>query len=266
MRLPSYFLSHGGGPWPWMKDQVGDRYDRLEASLGEIRESLGEAPRSVLVISGHWEEAVFTVSSGERPGMLYDYYGFPAHTYRISYAAPGSPVLAAQVKGVLRAGGIACGEDDARGFDHGTFSLMQALYPEAALPVVQLSLQDGFDPGLHIRAGRLLAPLRDAGVLIIGSGSSYHNLREWHSGSNEASHRFDDWLQETLVRCDPAERERRLIGWERAPAARAAHPREEHLLPLMVAVGAAEQEPGVCVYHQGDFNGGIALSAFRFGP
>ena len=264
-RLPTYFLSHGGGPWPWMKDQIGDRYDRLEASLAKLRHSLGDAPRAVLVVTGHWEEPRFTVSSSDRPGMLYDYYGFPPHTYRITYPAPGSPTLAARVEALLNTGGIPSGHDAGRGFDHGTFSLMQPLYPEAERPVVQLSLLDGFDPNLHIKVGRLLAPLRDEGVLIIGSGSSYHNLRQWYSGSTEASHQFDAWLQQTLVHSDPAERERRLIAWESAPAARAAHPREEHLLPLMVAVGAAENEQGVCVYHQDDFNGSIALSAFRFG-
>ena len=152
-RLPTYFLSHGGGPWPWMKDQIGDRYDRLEASLAELRHSLGDAPSAVLVVTGHWEEPRFTVSSSDRPGMLYDYYGFPPHTYRITYPAPGSPTLAARVEALLNAGGIPCGHDASRGFDHGTFSLMQPLYPEAERPVVQLSLQDGLDPDLHIKVG-----------------------------------------------------------------------------------------------------------------
>ncbi|MBV9290568.1 MAG: dioxygenase [Hyphomicrobiales bacterium] len=264
-RLPTYFLSHGGGPWPYMKDELGGRFDKLEASLLDLRRELGEAPRAVLVVSGHWEAPEFTVSAAEKPPMVYDYHGFPEHTYHIKYGAPGSPALAARVQALLEAGGIRCLSDAARGFDHGTFSLMKPLYPDEDMPIVQLSLHAGYDPGLHIRAGRLLTPLRDEGVLILGSGFSYHNLRLWGASAAAPSRAFDAWLQQTLIASSPQERVNRLVGWSGAPSARTAHPREDHLLPLMTAVGAAEDEPAALVYHEDAFMGAIAASSFRFG-
>jgi aromatic ring-opening dioxygenase catalytic subunit (LigB family) len=248
-----------------MKAELGGRYDRLEAALVDIRRQLGQRPRAALVITAHWEAPEFTVSSGARPPMLYDYYGFPEYTYRVTYAAPGSPDLAGRVQALLSGGGIPCESDGERGFDHGTFSLMAPLYPEADIPVVQLSLRQGLDPELHIQAGRLLAPLRDQGVLILGSGSSYHNLRRWDASAAMPSRQFDAWLQETLVGVAAPERLQRLVGWSGAPAAHIAHPREEHLLPLMAVVGAAENDPGACIYHEDAFRGTIALSSFRFG-
>jgi aromatic ring-opening dioxygenase catalytic subunit (LigB family) len=263
-RLPTYFVSHGGGPWPYMKDQLGGRFDKLEASIVAMRGELAERPRAVLVVSGHWEAPEFAVSSSARPPMIYDYSGFPEHTYHVTYGAPGSPELAARTQAMLEAGGIPCRSDEERGFDHGTFSVLQPLYPEADVPVVQLSLKAGYDPRTHIRAGQLLAPLRDEGVLILGSGLSYHNLRQWNRNAAEPSRQFDAWLQQTLVHSSGQERLDRLAAWTSAPSARAAHPREDHLLPLMVAVGAAEDDPGVCVYHEDDFMQAISVSSFRF--
>lgn len=264
-RLPTYYLSHGGGPWPWMKDQAGGAFDQLEAGLLRVRAELGESPRAVLVISGHWEEPQFKVSSAERPGMVFDYYGFPEPLYRIRYPAPGQPELAAQVRAMLQAGGHACQDDPAQGFDHGTFSLMQPLWPKADMPIVQLSLKAGFDPAEHLSVGSLLAPLRDQGVLIVGSGSSYHNLGLRGPAAVEPGRQFEGWLHQTLVEADPAERPARLARWQAAPSARRVHPREDHLLPLMVAAGAAAGEPGERVYHQDDFFGGWVLSSYRFG-
>jgi aromatic ring-opening dioxygenase catalytic subunit (LigB family) len=249
-----------------MKAQTKGRYDKLEASLQATRREVDPGkPRAALVVTAHWEEPAFTVSSGAAPGMIYDYYNFPPHTYEITYAAPGSPELASRVQDLLVAGGLPAREDPQRGFDHGTFSLMQPLYPEERLPIVQLSLKAGLDPAEHLAAGRLLAPLRDEGVLILGSGSSWHNLRRFDASAAEPSRLFDDWLAETLEGAAPGARSRRLAAWERAPAARDAHPREEHLIPLMTVVGAAEAEPGGRTYHQDDFAGGISVSSFRFG-
>lgn len=264
-RLPVYYLSHGGGPWPYMKAQVGARYERLEASLLDMRRELAGRPRAVLMVTAHWETEAFTVTSAARPGMVYDYSGFPEHTYSIVYPAPGSPELAERVQGLLRAGGLDCGRDAERGFDHGTFSLMQPLRPEADLPVVQLSIRRDYDPQAHLAAGRLLAPLRDEGVLIVGSGSSYHNLRQRGVESVEPSRRFDAWLRETVTDSPPAERWARLARWNEAPAARLAHPEDDHLLPLMVAAGAAEHDGAAMTYHQDDFGGVWTLSSFRFG-
>ena len=264
-RLPTYYLSHGGGPWPYMEDGMRRRFDKLEASLLVIRGEWGDAVRAVLVISGHWETPEFAVSSGAHPGMVFDYYGFPEYLYHIKYDAPGSPELAMRVRAMLEAGGFSCDSDPERGFDHGTFSLLKPIYPNGEIPIVQLSVKLDFDPHAHLSVGRLLAPLRDDGVVIIGSGSSFHNLALRGPAAIEPSRRFDDWLQQALLKSSTSERRERVASWLLAPDARIAHPREDHLIPLMVALGAAEEEPAALVYHQLDFLGGWALSSFRFG-
>ena len=142
---------------------------------------------------------------------------------------------------------------------------MVVMYPEADVPLVQVSLKAGYDPAEHLALGRALAPLREEGVLIVGSGLSYHNLRQFGPGAKVASKTFDDWLQKTLVDSSPQEREQRLLGWDAAPAARQAHPQEDHLVPLMVAVGAAEGEKATVVYHEENLFGGVTASSFRFG-
>ncbi|AFT86101.1 DODA-type extradiol aromatic ring-opening family dioxygenase [Paraburkholderia phenoliruptrix] len=265
-RLPSYFVSHGGGPWPYMTGPFRSNFARLEQSLIEMRAELGDAPNAVLMVSGHWEESGFTLSSGEHPGMVYDYYGFPDELYRIAYRAPGSAALAQRVCNLIQSGGIEARLDPFRGFDHGTFSVMKPLYPDENVPVVQLSLDAGLDPARHLELGRALAPLRDEGVLIIGSGLSFHNLPAMRDASgHEPSRLFDAWLRWTLVHAKSDERAARLVNWEQAPHARDAHQREDHLLPLMVAVGAAWDETGSTTYHQTDFAGGLTVSSFRFG-
>jgi aromatic ring-opening dioxygenase catalytic subunit (LigB family) len=248
-----------------MEGDFRRNFDRLEQSLVEMRQGLENRVKAVLVISGHWEESGFAISSGERPGMVYDYFGFPDYLYQISYPAPGSPELARRVQQLLADGGVDARLAPSRGFDHGTFSMMKPLYPEADVPVVQLSLDRSLDPSLHLEVGRLLKPLRDEGVLIIGSGLSYHNLREMRDQSGVVpSRKFDAWLQEAL-KSPPKQRTEKLIHWDEAPLARAAHPREDHLIPLMAAVGAAEDEPAETIYHQSDLMGGITASSFRFG-
>ncbi|ANL31934.1 extradiol ring-cleavage dioxygenase protein (plasmid) [Rhizobium phaseoli] len=264
--LPTYFISHGGGPWPYITGEFRRNFDQLEHSLLDMRAELKGLVTAVLVISGHWEERKFAISSGAQPGMVYDYHGFPEHLYHIKYGAPGSPELARRAQGLLQARGIEADLDPTRGFDHGTFSILKPLYPEETIPVVQLSLDVSYDPALHLEVGRALAPLRDEGVLIIGSGLSYHNLGAIRDASgHEASRQFDAWLQQTLVHASAHDRIERLLEWERAPFARAAHPREDHLIPLMAAVGAASDEPGAVTYHQTDFAGGLTASSFRFG-
>lgn len=263
-RLPTWFLSHGGGPWPWM-DEMRPIMAGLESSLRALSATLPQRPRAVLLISGHWEKPAFTVMSHARPPMLYDYYGFPPHTYRVSYPAPGSPDLATEVRDLIAAAGLPAGGDETRGFDHGAFVPMAIMWPNADMPIVQLSLRVGLDPATHLALGRALAPLRDSGVLIVGSGLSWHNLRMLGPDARAPSRAFDDWLQQTLVASSPAERETRLLRWREAPSARIAHPREEHLLPLMVAVGAAHDDAGDCPYREADVFGGVVVSSFRFG-
>ena len=264
-RLPTYFISHGGGPWPWMKKEMGGVYDRLAAALADMPRQIGRTPDAILMVSAHWESPVFTVQGNPRPPMIYDYGGFPAHTYEVRYQAPGSPELAQRVKSLLAAAGLPAAIDPERGFDHGMFSPMKAMYPDADVPVVQLSLKRGLDPAEHLALGRALAPLRDENVLIVGSGLSYHNLRNFGPQAHGVSKDFGDWLDHTAVEAAPGERVKRLQEWASAPSARMAHPREEHLVPLMVAVGAAEQEPGERVYHEDDFMGGLVVSSYRFG-
>jgi len=248
-----------------MKDQRGSTYAKLETALRDMPRQLASTPKVVLVVSGHWEEGEFTVMSGSSPPMIYDYSGFPEHTYRIQYAAPGSPQTANRVRGLLEGAGFDARLDAQRGFDHGTFAPLAVIYPDGDIPVLQLSLKHGYEPKDHMAVGRALAPLRDEGVLIIGSGLSYHNLRAFGPKAKEPSALFDRWLQETLVDVSPAERVSRLLDWEAAPAAREAHPQEDHLLPLMVAVGAAGDDGATRVYHEDDFFGGIAVSSYRFG-
>ena len=264
-RLPTYFISHGGGPWPWMKKEMGDTYAQLEAALADMPRQIGRTPKAILMVSAHWEASAFTVQANPKPPMIYDYGGFPAHTYSVHYDAPGSPELARRVQQLIEAAGLPASLDAERGYDHGAFSPMAAMYPNAEVALVQLSLRRGLDPAEHIALGRALAPLRDEDVLIVGSGLSYHNLRHFGPQAHDVSKAFDDWLDQTVVQGAADQREARLNDWAAAPSARIAHPREEHLIPLMVAVGAAEHEAGERIYHEDAFIGGLAVSSFRFG-
>jgi aromatic ring-opening dioxygenase catalytic subunit (LigB family) len=248
-----------------MAQENQGRYDRLEASLKALPQEIGSTPKAILVISGHWEEKEFTVMSTPEPPMIYDYFGFPEHTYHIHYRAPGAPALALRVQQLLSIAGFATNLDSSRGFDHGTYVPLFVAFPKADIPVIQLSMKSNYDPATHLAAGRALQPLRSEGVVIIGSGSSYHNLRNFGSGAQVTSSQFDQWLSQTLCQRSPQKRIENLLQWEKAPSARAAHPREDHLIPLMVALGAAEGEKGHRIYHEDLFFGGISNSSFRFG-
>ncbi len=263
MRQPTYFISHGGGPWPWLQGPFRRQFDRLEQSLGETAREIGK-PRAVLVITGHWEEDRFTVQSAKAPGMIYDYAGFPDYTYQITYPAPGSPAVAGRVHELLTTAGIEAAMDPSRGYDHGTFTPLYVMYPDADVPIVQLSITRRYEPEQHLAAGRALRSLRDEGVVILGSGLSWHNLRLMGPAAQLPSAQFDAWLAETLA-STPAERTTRLRNWAAAPSARLAHPREDHFVPLMVALGAAEEEPAYRVYHETGFMGGVSASSYRFG-
>ncbi len=262
-RLPTYFVSHGGGPWPWMDGPFRQQFDKLHASLQAIARDVGR-PRAILVISGHWEEDRFTVQSSPAPGMIYDYGGFPPETYQIRYASPGAPAVALRVKELLGKAGIVAALDPERGYDHGTYTTMYPMYPDADVPVLQLSLKHGYDPEEHLAVGRALAPLRDEGVLIVGSGYSFHNLRLFGPAARAPSDAFDGWLEQAM-RAPPAERSQALRDWSKAPSARIAHPQEDHLLPMMVAVGAAESEPAERVYYEQGVMGGVTSSSYRLG-
>jgi aromatic ring-opening dioxygenase catalytic subunit (LigB family) len=264
-RLPTLFIPHGGGPCFFMDPPYRDLWDGMAAYLRGIPDAVGAKPRALLVISGHWEGRP-TVNVSPRPPLLFDYYGFPDHTYRLTYPAPGSPELAQKIRALLAASGIGSDEDGTRGLDHGVFVPFKLIYPDADIPLVQLSLQTGLSPAAHLAIGQALAPLRDEGVLIVGSGMSYHNLGAMFVDDprlNEGSVRFDDWLTETACDPDPDSRNNRLAHWTEAPFARACHPREEHLAPIFVAAGAAADDRGVKTY--GERILGKALSGFQFG-
>ena len=265
--MPTFYLSHGGGPWPYMSEEARRPYARLEESLRELPRQLPRRPEAILIVSGHWEEKEFEVMAASSPPMVYDYGGFPEELYHIHYPAAGSPRLAQRAQALIQQAGLPVRLNAERGFDHGTYSILAVTHPQADIPVFQVSLRAGYDPEAHLRLGRALAPLRDEGVLIIGSGSSYHNLRRFFGPSvrRDDAAQFDAWLRETLVESAPAKRSERLRDWQRAPAAREAHPQEDHLMPLHAAVGAAEEEPGRILYTQDDFLGRITLSSYRFG-
>lgn len=261
--LPTYFISHGGGPWPWMPD-MRRMLHKLDESLADMPRQLGQTPKAIIMVTAHWEERAFTLGANPNPGMVYDYGGFPPETYEVVYPAPGAPELALRVQELLTKAGLPVALDPKRGYDHGTFVPLAVMYPDANVPVLQMSLKTGLDPAEHIAMGRALAPLRDEGVLIMGSGLSYHNLRNFGQGGAAPSQAFDAWLQAAMA-AGPQQRESALLHWEDAPAARICHPREEHLLPLMVATGAALGDEATVVYHQKDIFGGVTASSFRFG-
>src|SRR6201988_1712978 len=262
-RLPTFYLTHGGGPWPYMTGPFRGNFSVLEARLKDLPQQLPVKPKAILVVSGHWEENDFAVMARPTPPMVYDFGGFPKEPYQIRYSAPGSPELARRAHSLIQAAGLPTQLDPKRGFDRGTYSLLAVTHPEADVPVIQVAIRCDYDPESHLNLGRALAPLRDEGILIIGSGSSYHNFHPKDPG--EESAQLDSWLVETLVDSPPTRRFERLLEWDHAPAARLAHPREDHLVPLFVAVGAAEEEPGQVIYHQENFPGAMTLSSYQFG-
>jgi len=267
-KLPVIFIPHGGGPWHVIEDSFGDPegYAHLREHLISLGKEYREKISTILVISAHWEEAIPTVHFGSSPPMYYDYYGFPDFTYHLKWPAPGNPELASKVEKLLAAEGFQTGRETERGFDHGTFVPLMIAFQDAQVPVVQLSLVKGLDPSVHLIMGKAIEPLRNEGVLIIGSGMSYHNMRGFMSGDSKASSvskQFDDWLAQTVENNDTKKRNGMLINWENAPKAIECHPRSEHLAPLFVVAGASGSDKG-----SRDYSGllmGINVSGFKFG-
>jgi aromatic ring-opening dioxygenase catalytic subunit (LigB family) len=263
-RFPVIFVSHGGGPWPWV-DGMKEMFAKTAREFAALPQRLPAKPRAVLVITGHWEAPEFSVSTAEHPPMDYDYYGFPEHTYRLQYPAPGSPPLAARVWQLLTQAGMPCREDPQRGFDHGTFVPLWLMYPQADVPVVLLSLKSSYDAAEHIRVGEAIAPLRDEGVLILGSGLTYHNMRGFgQDASTPVAALFEDYLHQAIAQADPATRNKMLVEWQSAPAARLAHPKEDHLLPLMVVAGAAGADRGAQVFIDQAMK--VTMASYEFPP
>lgn len=264
-RLPVFYIPHGGGPCFFMDWNPPGIWDRMADYLRALASVMAEKPRAILVISAHWEEEMFTVGGNPNPPLIYDYYGFPPHTYQLRYDAAGSPALAARVRDLLQQRDIPAALDAGRGLDHGVFIPFKLIYPNADIPVIQLSLKAGLDPAEHIAVGHALTPLRDEGVMIVGSGMSYHNLQKFMRGGGgdiAESDAFDEWL--TVAVTAPADRREALLAhWHQAPYARAVHPREEHLIPLMVVAGAAGSDLGQRTFS--DRVMGAMISGYQFG-
>jgi len=219
-------------------------HSEMIACLQEIAARI-PPPAALVVISAHWEESVATITSAAQPPLLYDYYNFPKEAYQIRYPCPGEPSLAKKIHQMLGLAGIASRLDATRGLDHGVFVPLKIMYPNANIPCVEVSLQNTLDPSYHIAVGKALRQLCEQNVLVIGSGSSFHNFRT--SGDNQAeserlNESFEQWLQNVCCDSGVSEEQRanELLSWAAAPGARYSHPREEHLLPLHVCYGVAE--------------------------
>lgn len=230
----SLYIPHGGGPMPLLDDPG---HAELITYLKGIEAEIGR-PSAIVVVSAHWEEPTPTITANPNPELYFDYYGFPPETYEYTYAAPGSVELAERLASAIADAGVEPRLDAERGYDHGMFVPLMLMYPDASIPVVQVSLIDGLDPAAHIELGKSLRPALDDDMLVLGSGLSFHNMGAFNSGEYDGNQPFDEWL-EAACTGEMTEDARRseLIGWEAAPAARYNHPREEHLLPLHVCYG-----------------------------
>ena len=257
-RLPTLFLSHGSPMHAVQPGPAGKAWAEIGKSLPR--------PRAVLIASAHWETSVPMLTGSPRPETIHDFGGFPEELYALRYAVRGAPELAASAVDLLKKAGIAAGVDGCRGLDHGAWVPLRWMYPRADVPVVQLSLQPALGAAHHLRLGRALAPLADDGVLVIGSGHTTHNLRDWMT--NPAGPSRCDTRRNSPAGCvsvsPPTMSKRCSIGGNRHPAQRRAHPSEEHFLPLFVAYGAAGERVSADPIVDGFENGALAMDSYRF--
>ncbi len=266
-KQPALYIPHGGGPcffMDWSPIGPKDTWEKMANWMKGIPATLPETPRAIVLISAHWEESEFTILNAPNPELFFDYSGFPKHTYELTYPARVEVELSRKIESLLRAADLPVRMDGKRGFDHGVFIPLKVIFPDANIPIVQISLKRNLSPRDHLKLGQVLGSLREEGVLVIGSGMSYHNLRELFSGRNvDHSKEFDDWLTDTLEVTDPESREKKLLDWENAPSARRAHPREEHFIPVFTILGAAGKDKGKRVFS--DRVMGAITSAYQFG-
>jgi aromatic ring-opening dioxygenase catalytic subunit (LigB family) len=233
----------------------------MAAFLRGIAGKLPTRPTAIIVVSGHWETEGFAFTGAAQPGLIYDYSGFPPEMYQLRYDVPGAPALAACAAQLLQDAGLSASVDPIRGIDHGVFVPLKLVFPDADIPLIEMSVEKDLDPALHTVAGRAMAALRDEGVLIIGSGMSFHNMHGYGDPNATApSQEFDLWLTRAVEQTGDA-RASALESWAEAPSGRFSHPEAEHLLPLMVASGASESV-GECIYNELVMK--TAISAFRF--
>src|SRR5450432_1393728 len=261
--LPTVFLSHGSPMHAVDAGIAGRAWTELGKRLPR--------PRAVLVASAHWETSLPMVTGNPRPETIHDFNGFPNELYQIRYRAPGAPDVASEVVALLKTADITAGIDGCRGLDHGAWVPLRWMYPDADVPVLQLSVQPDHDTAHHLRLGRALRPLADEGILIIGSGHATHNLRDWASASRSGKagqalpyvDAFSAWLQRTHAAHDADS----LTHYrDRAPDAARAHPTEEHILPLFIAWGAASEGARAERFVEGSEGGALALDSFLFHP
>lgn len=259
------FVNHGGGPLPLLGKQP-----TITKHLQEARAKFlpPQKPKSIVVLSAHWESDPIQISSSPNPSMYYDYGGFPPETYKYQYNAPGNPELAQKIQGLLSNSGLDSHLNAKRGYDHGVFVPLMIMFPEADVPVVSVSLHSSLSPEVNMKIGQALAPLRDEGILILGSGQTFHNfsmLFNPTASSYQKSTEFNDWLKDTLLHHTGDALWDKLRHWEKAPSARQSHPREEHLIPLfMVAAAAGSEASPQLIYDAGAGDGMHATSAFLF--
>lgn len=258
MKMPVLFVSHGAPTLPLVPGDTGEAWHKLGKQLPR--------PSAILVISAHWETRVPTVSSAMHPETIHDFSGFPAELYELQYPAPGAPEMAQSTAIALRQAGIPVHLDETRGLDHGAWVPLSLMYPKADIPAAQLSLQPDRDPAWHIALGRALRPLREQGVLIVGSGSISHNLRALfkHPQNTPAPDwvtEFCNWMAERITAADLDS----LIAYRTiAPHAVQNHPTDEHLLPLFVALGAADKLHSSTRLNQVMTYGMLAMDAWLF--
>jgi 4,5-DOPA dioxygenase extradiol len=256
--FPVVFVSHGAPTLALEQNSTVEFLKRLGGELGR--------PSSILCVSAHWNTEAPAVSAAERPETIHDFGGFPDELYRMRYPAPGAPRLAGRVRELLGAAGIACTVSPGRGLDHGAWVPLQLIYKEADVPVTQLSVQPSLGTEHHYRMGRALVPLREEGVLILATGSATHNLSRIGRGDvpPEWAKEFDEWLLRKISEGAIEE----LLDYRRlAPHAAVAHPTDEHLLPLFVALGAGAGEspaPGRSL-HRGWTWASLSMAAYGFG-
>lgn len=257
--MPAIFVSHGA---PTLAIDVDAPAHRFLQGLAAV---VPDRLRAIVVVSAHWEDDGFAVTGAETPATIHDFHGFPDELYQLTYPAPGDPALAERVAGLVADAGLPARVDAERGLDHGAWVPLMLGWPDHDVPVVQVSLRRGLDSDHHLGLGRALAPLRDEGVLLLGSGGAVHNLRrlDWHGGGRVESwaDEFETWLREAV---EAPYREDRLRDWLNAPSARLAHPREEHLMPLHVIAGASSVDPAERI-HESWQMGTLSLSSWRFG-
>ncbi len=257
--LPALFVSHGAPTLALEPGEIGPSLARFARTLPK--------PRAVLVVSPHWSTAVPFVNATPLQSAIHDFYGFPEPLYDIQYGPPGAPAVAERVHALLADAGLLPRIDHRRGLDHGAWVPVRFMYPEADVPTLQLSLQPHQSPAWQYELGRHLAPLADEGVLVVGSGSITHNLQDFHPDRGDSIIEpyvapFTDWIRERLASGDLAS----LLDYRaRAPFASTAHPTDEHLLPLFVAMGAAGDWEQHAQIAGGIDMGFLAMDAYAFG-